>query len=172
MYNQDENPRINEPKGDLLFHDQPIYLKDNYAGFWLRFAALMIDGIVIVVIIAILSMVFGIGMIDQTDSEEALFYIMSFYGFIQILVILYFSLLESSKWQATLGKRAVGILVTDERGGKISFGRALGRHFAKLLSSIILYIGFIMAGFTERKQALHDLIAGTLIIRDNNKIIQ
>ena len=167
MYNQDENPRINEPKGDLLFHDQPIYLKDNYAGFWLRFAALMIDGIVFVIIIAILSMVFGIAMITSDDSEEGVYFLLGFYGFIKIIIILYFSLLESSKWQATLGKRAVGILVTDENGGKISFGRALGRHFAKLLSSIILNIGFIMAGFTERKQALHDLIAGTLIIKDN-----
>ena len=78
---------------------------------------------------------------------------------------LYEALMESSRWQATLGKRAVGLRVVDLGGRHISFGRATARHFAKILSSLILNIGFIMAGFTEKKQALHDLIAGTLVVR-------
>jgi uncharacterized RDD family membrane protein YckC len=82
-----------------------------------------------------------------------------------VLNWLYFSLLESSGWQATLGKKALGLEVTDLAGRRISFGRATGRFFAKYISAIILMIGFLMAGFTEKKQALHDILAGTLVIR-------
>jgi uncharacterized RDD family membrane protein YckC len=82
-----------------------------------------------------------------------------------VLNWLYYSLLESSAWQATLGKKALGLEVTDLDGNRISFGRATGRFFAKFISSIILGIGYIMAGFTEKKQALHDILAGTLVIR-------
>ena len=61
---------------------------------------------------------------------------------------------------------ALGLKVTDLQGKRISFARATGRHFAKLLSGMILLIGYIMAGLTERKQALHDMIAGTLVVRE------
>ena len=77
---------------------------------------------------------------------------------------LYYALLESSPSRATLGKMALGIVVTDLQGGRISFGRATGRHFAKYLSSLILMIGYLMAGFTRQKQALHDILAGTLVV--------
>jgi uncharacterized RDD family membrane protein YckC len=70
----------------------------------------------------------------------------------------------SSEWQATVGKRAMSIVVTGVDGSRISFARATGRHFAKYISACILGIGFIMAAFTARKQALHDLIAETLVI--------
>jgi uncharacterized RDD family membrane protein YckC len=73
--------------------------------------------------------------------------------------------MESSSKQATLGKMALALKVTDLQGRRISFARATGRHFAKIISGMILLIGYIMAGFTERKQALHDMIAGTLVIR-------
>jgi len=92
-------------------------------------------------------------------------------AFIRLILIrtvlnwLYYALLESSAWQATLGKKALGLEVTDLEGRRISFGRATGRFFAKMISALILWIGFIMAGFTEKKQALHDMIAGTLVIR-------
>jgi len=78
---------------------------------------------------------------------------------------LYFAILESSPWQATLGKKALGLVVTDQLGQRIGFGRATGRYFAKILSALILLIGFIMVAFTERKQGLHDLIAGTFVVR-------
>ena len=77
---------------------------------------------------------------------------------------LYWSLMESSAKQATLGKMALGIKVTDLNGNRIGFGKATGRFFGKILSGIILDIGFIMAGFTEKKQGLHDMIAGTLVV--------
>ena len=73
--------------------------------------------------------------------------------------------MESSSRQATVGKMALGLKVTDLEGRRISFARASGRHFAKYISGMILLIGYIMAGFTERKQALHDMIAGTLVQR-------
>ena len=78
---------------------------------------------------------------------------------------LYFALMESSTNQATVGKMALGIKVTDLEGNRISFGRALGRTFAKILSGLIIFIGYIIAAFTEKKQALHDMIAGTLVVK-------
>jgi uncharacterized RDD family membrane protein YckC len=78
---------------------------------------------------------------------------------------LYFALMESSAKQATLGKAMIGVIVTDADGSRISFGRASGRYFAKFVSVITLMIGFIMAAFTKRKQALHDMMAGCLVIR-------
>lgn len=77
---------------------------------------------------------------------------------------LYFTLMESSKYQATLGKMALGIRVTDLSGSRASWGRVNGRYFASILSGMILGIGFIMAGITQKKQALHDMIAGTLVL--------
>ena len=78
---------------------------------------------------------------------------------------LYEALMESSSYQATLGKMILGMKVTDLYGNRISFGRATGRHFAKILSGMVLCIGFIMVGLTQRKQGLHDLLAGTLVRR-------
>jgi uncharacterized RDD family membrane protein YckC len=77
---------------------------------------------------------------------------------------LYFALMESSAKGATLGKRALGIKVTDMSGNRISFGRATGRYFGKIVSGVILYIGFLMAGFTQQKQALHDIMASCLVV--------
>jgi uncharacterized RDD family membrane protein YckC len=74
--------------------------------------------------------------------------------------------MESSSWQATLGKKALDLAVTDLEGQRITFGRATGRHFAKIISGLIpLGIGYIIAGFTEKKQAVHDLIASCLVVR-------
>jgi uncharacterized RDD family membrane protein YckC len=82
-----------------------------------------------------------------------------------VLTWLYFAGLESSAWQATLGKRATRLQVTDRMGRRLSFGRASGRFFAKAISAIPLLIGYLVAAFTPRKQALHDLIAGTVVVR-------
>jgi len=78
---------------------------------------------------------------------------------------LYGASLESSSRQATVGKMALGLKVTDLQGQRVSLARATGRHFAKIISVMTLYIGYIMAGFTDRHQALHDMIAGTLVER-------
>jgi uncharacterized RDD family membrane protein YckC len=147
-----------------------------YAGFWLRFVAIIIDSIVLYFVGTIITLPFiasmglrGIMRGHMPMSPEELVPLMG--AVIRLTLIrtvlnwLYYALLESSAWQATLGKKALGLEVTDMQGMRISFGRATGRFFAKIISSIILFIGFIMAGFTEKKQALHDMIAGTLVIR-------
>jgi hypothetical protein len=86
--------------------------------------------------------------------------------FVWILVPwLYYALCESSAWQATPGKLALGLRVTDECGRRIGVGRATGRFFGKFLSGLILDIGYMLAGWTERKQALHDLMAGCCVVR-------
>lgn len=95
---------------------------------------------------------------------------LSFVPFINIIASLvgpwlYFALQESSEYQCTLGKRILKIYVTDLEGRRISFGQATGRHFGKIVSTIILGIGYMMAGFTEKKQGLHDMMAGTLVKR-------
>ncbi len=77
----------------------------------------------------------------------------------------YFALLESSRWQATIGKRVCRLRVTGLDGGRISLPRAIGRYFAKFLSALILCIGFLMVGWTRRKQGLHDILAETLVVR-------
>ena len=78
---------------------------------------------------------------------------------------LYHALMESSEWQATVGKRILELVVTDMAGRRVSFWRATGRHFAKIVSNMIYPFGHILAGFTAQKQALHDMIAGCLILR-------
>jgi uncharacterized RDD family membrane protein YckC len=77
---------------------------------------------------------------------------------------LYEAFMLSSEWQATVGKRAMSIAVTGLDGQRITFARATGRHFAKFVSAFLIGIGFIMAAFTARKQALHDMMAETLVI--------
>jgi len=79
---------------------------------------------------------------------------------------LYHALLESSEWQGTLGKKVMGLEVTDLAGARVTFGRATGRHFAKFITSLIpLFIGYILAGFTEKRQAVHDMLASCLVLR-------
>ncbi len=129
----------------------------EYAGFWRRFAALLVDGLVIGVP---MGLVFAFVLDLEPGTDELLAELL-----ITVIALVYFAALESSPRQATIGKMALGIYVTNERGERISFLRALGRNLAKYLSSLILYIGFIMAAFTARKQALHDKIAKTLVLK-------
>jgi len=151
-----------------------------YAGFWLRFVAYIIDGFVLgagfFAIILVLLMVTGLGSaVGRIHSEEdigeafALVGVASIFLGIGIAIVggwLYFAMMESSSWQATLGKRALSIQVTDMAGQRISFGRASGRHFGKVITNLIPFaIGWILAGVTEKKQALHDMIASCLVLR-------
>jgi len=150
-----------------------------YAGFWLRFAAVFLDGLILTVFGfffgAAIGFVFGMsGMIGRariTNDDGTLnvgFIVMELIVIGAMILVrwLYFALQESSAAQATLGKRALGIRVTDLEGRRISFLRATGRFFGKYISALTLCIGFMMAGFTERKQALHDMIASTLVVRN------
>lgn len=149
----------------------------KYAGFWLRFVAFIIDSIVLGFIGFLITVPFmaSLGMATFMHGRAAMSpegwgaFAAMFWPrlFLPRLVIswLYYALLESSSWQATLGKKALGLEVTDMQARRINFARASGRFFAKILSTIILFIGFFMIGFTARKQGLHDIVAGTLVLR-------
>ena len=151
----------------------------GYAGFWLRLVALIIDAIVLGIAGTIITLPFaaalgfrallmGRGPGFPMRPEDLFALLGTFFWIIVIrsaLNWLYYAFFESSAWQATLGKKAVGLYVTDMDGRRIGFGRATGRFFGKIISGLILWIGFIMAGFTEKKQALHDMMAGCLVMR-------
>lgn len=141
---------------------------ENYAGFWIRTGAYLIDsfvvGFVMILLVVVLGGVLGLASGGEPSDEAAGGLGILLYALIIGGQWLYFALMESSQKQATLGKMAVGIVVTDSRGERLSFGRATGRFFGKILSGMILYIGYIMVGFTERKQGLHDMIADTLVL--------
>ncbi len=148
-----------------------------YAGFWRRFAALFLDQLLlsvafnIVLFVVIIVAVVAIGMnasaLEHADKDPPgwiiaawLLLLVGYY----VAAAFYYALQESSKQQATLGKRALGIKVTDDAGRRLSFAHALGRWFAASLSYLTFYIGFMMAGFTARKRALHDMVASTLVV--------
>lgn len=147
----------------------------SYAGFWKRFVAYIIDGIILgaleLVIFLPLLGIIGVGALTMRDFDEpplgfVFAFLSAYLAAIFLMVVaawLYFALMESKKG-ATLGKMALGIIVTDMSGNMISFGRASGRYFAKIVSSLTLGIGYIIAGFTQQKQALHDILAGCLVI--------
>lgn len=137
----------------------------NYANVWKRFLASLIDGIVLYILQALVGLVIGlvIGGAAGQDGVGAAALIGGVAGI--VIGWLYYAIQESSPKQATIGKQAMGLVVTDMNGEKISFVKASIRHFAKFLSAIILMIGYIMAFFTEKKQGLHDMIAGTLILQ-------
>ncbi len=142
----------------------------GYGGFWIRVVAAIIDAIILRIVVAPVGMVFGgLGMAGLMTGLPHAGLTLLGGGVTLILLIfgswLYEAFMESSSYQATLGKMIFGMKVTDLNGNRISFANATGRHFAKWLSGMILGIGYIMVGFTERKQGLHDLLAGTLVRR-------
>jgi uncharacterized RDD family membrane protein YckC len=142
----------------------------GYGGFWIRVVAAIIDAIILRVVAAPVGMIFGgLGLAGMMSGVPHIALHLFGGGVIFILLVfgswLYEAFMESSSYQATLGKMIFGLKVTDLNGNRISFERATGRHFAKWLSAMILFIGYIMVGFTERKQGLHDLLAGTLVRR-------
>jgi len=143
-----------------------------YAGFWLRLVALIIDRIVLGIAGAIIFFpLFRINAPTFATANPWELYISPSKPIVAIELLslmtdwIYYASMESSSWQATLGKKILGLRVTDLAGNRITFARASGRFFGKILSGMILGIGFLMAGFTARKQALHDILAGCLVLR-------
>ena len=161
----------------------------SYAGFGHRLVAYIIDGIFTgIIYTAVLTPIFtvlglriasdvqDVSSVNTMTEAEATSAIIGLTGSIVGMVmmaviavyatqILYFSVMESSRYQASLGKMAMGIKVVDFDGNRISFRTAVLRAVGKILSQSIMWIGFIMAAFTERKQGLHDIIAGTLVVK-------
>ena len=134
----------------------------EYAGFSRRLVAAIIDGFILYAVTFVISLPFGLSVtgvpVDamRANAIPALISVAVYWS--------YFALMESSAKQATLGKLALSLKVIDEDGGRITLGRATGRYFGKYVSSIILLLGFVMAAFTARKRALHDILAGTLVV--------
>lgn len=144
MENQIYSAYSNETKD--LFTEEPIV----YGAFWERFLAAFIDGLIL--------------CIPNYILQNALGYPNSIL-FTTILAWLYSALQESGTNQATIGKKAMGLKVTNTAGQRISFGQATGRFFGKYVSTIILLIGYLMMLWDDRKQTLHDKMANTLVIK-------
>ncbi|KLU64146.1 RDD family protein [Desulfosporosinus acididurans] len=133
------------------------------ANFWKRLLAYFIDNAIYSTILILLTVPFWLA--TALGGWQLLLLLNIIVGW------LYFALMESSAKQATLGKLALGIIVTDLFGQRISFGVATGRYFGKVLSLVPLCAGFVMAAFTERKQALHDVLLGTLVLNKNSSVV-
>ncbi|RPH92936.1 zinc-ribbon domain-containing protein [candidate division KSB1 bacterium] len=153
-----------------------VAVSPEYAAFWRRFLAYVVDRLLLSIPSGILAILFFIPSIMRFLSnccsiEGILFSVISFlFGWIWFFILivtmhlLYFVWFESSHFQATPGKLLLGIIVTDIEGRRISFFRSLGRNLGKIISHMVLNIGFILAGLTPRKQALHDMLADCLVV--------
>ena len=141
--------------------DRPAFI---YGGFWRRFAAFLIDHILLSAVILGLAIPLGITLQD-VSLEESIQEILMLQLAIYVVRWLYFAIMEASVKQATLGKMVLGLIVTDETGNRISFGRATGRTFAKIISEYFIYVGYIIIAFMKKKQGLHDLLASTIVIK-------
>lgn len=150
----------------LPTHDQD---RGVHAGFWRRALAWLIDALILSPVFALSYLaVAGSAAVPLAMRADGLvpFRVLPWVWSAWVLVPwLYYALCECSPWQATPGKLALGLRVTDEFGRRIGFGRATGRFFGKFLSGFILDIGYLLAGWTERRQALHDLMAGCCVVR-------
>ena len=151
-----------------------------YAGFWLRFVAYIVDNLIVGIPLAIVAVLFffGAGGLQairelQPNEEPGPRFIAFLFawvgGFLVVALIsnwLYFAYFETSSWQGTPGKKMLNLYVTDLNGSAVTFGRASGRFFARIITRMIpLGIGYILAGVTEKRQALHDMIASCLVLR-------
>lgn len=145
--------------------------RSQYAGFWMRFVAYLIDGIIMLVPAAmIISSIVFFQAIFFYDAflydnlgwfwEDGIYYLLGI-----LMNLFYFGIFHATKWQATPGKRILNLKVVDESGNRLSFGRSMLRSLATYISTIPLYIGCILAGITERKQALHDIIVKTYVVK-------
>lgn len=135
------------------------HFSPSYGGFWVRFVAYIIDAILLGIISYLLGEVMGFPSPFSGQETTPFQNVLS-----TVVGWLYFTLMESGNMQATVGKRAMGLVVTDLNGNRISFLNATGRYFAKILSALILLVGFFMIGWDSKKQGLHDKLAETLVI--------
>ena len=163
----------------------PAAIAWYYAGFWWRVLAWLVDIAVLRVVEMLVGLATGLREVGVTITAPSDSGPVSNVAYSSLtltvpglhldgggltllgvlLTLAYFSLLESSRWQATLGKRVCRLRVTDLGGGRIGLGRAIGRNLAKFVSWFVLGIGFLMVAGTRRKQGLHDLMADTLVVR-------
>jgi uncharacterized RDD family membrane protein YckC len=134
------------------------------AGFWVRAVAFFIDSVIALPVVGAVAVIpyfveASPGRTTYPLTGASALIAAALYG------LLYPAIIEASSYRATLGKRMLGLRVVSLTGRQISFGQGLGRTFGKVISQIPFYIGFFMAGWTEKKQALHDKMAGTLVMK-------
>lgn len=154
-------PRASRERMPALLIDGSI---PQYAGFWRRLAAYVLDGMVIAFFLGNYGLLMSYAYYTRDYDVSTKAVAIALAAIALLFVWAYFSCMESSRLQATLGKMAAGIYVTDLDGKRISFARASGRFFGKILSAIVVCAGYVMAGFTEKRQALHDQLAGCLVL--------
>ena len=129
----------------------------EYGGFWIRVGANVMDGVVLIIVSLLINILSQLAFSEEAAGvADAVPQILLYW--------VYSAVLHSSSWQATIGKKMLGMKVVDYSGERISVGRATGRYFAGILSGLILGIGLMMVGWTKRKQGLHDFIAKTLVV--------
>ena len=125
----------------------------RYAGFWIRLLAYIIDAVILgAITFPLVQVLQSMGIAENSTNVLSI-----------AISWMYFAVFESSGWLGSPGKKALGLIVTDEQGMRLSVGRATRRYFAKILSGLLLGIGFFMIAFTDRKQGLHDKIFHTLV---------
>ena len=140
----------------------------TYAGFWWRLLAYIIDNLIMSAIFFPLGMGVGLAIGAGGGDENSPLLPLVNLGLNGVSIAagwLYHAFLESSSWQGTIGKKVCGLRVTDLDGNRVSFAKATGRYFGMIISGMICFIGFVMVAFTEKKQGLHDIMAGTLVLK-------
>ena len=157
-----EDPYVS-PQSEVIFNE-PQQSIGVYATFWQRFAAAFIDGVITGIMGAIAGFILGFAMASGGSGAGVIESIANILGI--VIGWLYGALLESSHRQATWGKQMMKIKVSGMNGERISFAKASGRHFAKILSALILLIGYFMMLWTEKKQTLHDIMSGCLVTQN------
>jgi uncharacterized RDD family membrane protein YckC len=157
-----------EPTADLLANPIDVTYEPaqdmgpdfEYAGFARRLAAYLIDFMVLMTLGMPMILLLALFTRLSDQSLERIVMIVSI-----LVVWQYCALLESSKHQATLGKILLGLQVVDLQGNRIGFWRATVRHFAKIISKLFFFLGFVIIDFTIKKQGMHDMMAGCLVIK-------
>ena len=133
----------------------PLPAAPRYAGFWIRLLAYIIDAFILGAIsLPLAKALAAMGIGGHSSNTMSI-----------LISWMYFAVFESSDWMATPGKKVLGLAVADEQGAKISIGRATRRFLGKILSALILGLGFVMIAFTARKQGLHDKLFHTVVLR-------
>ncbi len=166
-----------EHRGENAAGNFPVRKSIVYAGFWFRAGAYLLDTATLAFVLGatVLGPILRNNHVGPSVPDAWKFYTgdspqaTALLLLMQLASWLYFATFESSPWQATPGKKVLGLRVTDLEGRRLSFMRASGRYFGKIISSLLFGIGFFMAGFTEKKQALHDMLAGCLVLKDPSK---
>ena len=147
---------------------EPVTGAMRYAGFWIRFAAKFVDGIImsVLLLLPMIAIMASMGTFERSSEEpsEAEMIVQLVFQIVYFAVYGAYSIFFVGKYGATPGKMACKIKVVDGTGAKIGYGRATGRFFAEFLSGLICYIGYIMVAFDEEKRALHDRICNTRVI--------